>query len=98
MAAGAVASAVREAPSPALSYAPADPPPFAHAGVGPYRDYVLRDVGGGRAVIEGQGRLEEVEPGDILPGGAMVEKIERRGQNWVVRTSRGFIGPDYLDD
>lgn len=83
---------------PALAYAPDSPPPFPRVGFAPYRDYVLRDVGGGHAVIEGQGRLEEIEPGDILPGGALVEKIERRGQNWVVRTSRGYISPEYIDD
>ncbi|MDR3391761.1 MAG: hypothetical protein P4L77_08495 [Sulfuriferula sp.] len=61
----------------------------------PYRAFVLRDVGPGRALVEGGGRIEEVEPGDILPGGAMVERIERRGQNWIVMTDRGYIGPDF---
>lgn len=61
----------------------------------PYRNFVLRDIGPGRALVEGGGRIEEVEPGDILPGGAMVERIERRGQSWVVMTDRGYIGPDY---
>ena len=36
----------------------------------PYRAFVLRDIGPGRALVEGGGRIEEVEPGDILPGGA----------------------------
>ena len=61
----------------------------------PYRAFVLRDVGPGRALVEGGGRIEEVEPGDILPGGAMVERIERRGQSWIVMTDRGYIGPDF---
>jgi len=61
----------------------------------PYRGFVLRDIGPGRALVEGGGRIEEVEPGDILPGGAMVERIERRGQSWVVMTDRGYIGPDF---
>ena len=25
----------------------------------------------------------------------MVERIERRGQSWVVMTDRGYIGPDF---
>jgi hypothetical protein len=64
----------------------------------PYRAFVLRDVGPGRALVEGEGRIEEVEPGDILPGGAVVERIERHGQRWVVMTDRGFIGPDEMWD
>ena len=56
---------------------------------------MLRDIGPGRALVEGGGRIEEVEPGDILPGGAMVERIERRGQSWIVMTDRGYIGPDF---
>ncbi|WP_374546112.1 hypothetical protein [Rhodoblastus sp.] len=67
-------------------------------GPGPYRGFVVRDIGPGRALVEGGGRIEEVEPGDILPGGAMVERIERRGQSWVVLTDRGYIGPDMMWD
>jgi hypothetical protein len=65
---------------------------------GPYRAFVLRDIQDGRALIEGGGRMEEVEPGDMLPGGATVEGIERRGQAWVVLTDRGYIGPDAMWD
>ena len=70
----------------------------ARQGHGHYRAFVLRDVGRGRALIEGGGRMEEVEPGDILPGGALVERIERRGQRWVVTTDRGYIGPEFMWD
>ena len=62
--------------------------------LGPYRAFVLRDVERGRAIVEGAHGLEEVEPGDILPGGARVEKIERRGTQWLVLTNRGAIAPD----
>jgi hypothetical protein len=64
----------------------------------PYREFVLRDIGPGHALIEGGGRIEDVEPGDILPGGATVERIERRGQSWVVLTDRGYIGPEMTWD
>jgi Skp family chaperone for outer membrane proteins len=64
------------------------------APLGPYRAFVLRDVEDGRAVVEGPRGLEEVGPGDMLPGGARVERIERRGPNWVVLTDRGLINPD----
>jgi hypothetical protein len=60
----------------------------------PYRAFVLRDIDEGRAVVEGAGGLEEVGPGDVLPGGARVERIVKRGPNWVVLTDRGTINPD----
>ncbi len=69
-----------------------------HAALGPYRAYVLRGVEGGHAWIEGPEGMERVEPGDVLLGGATVERIEHRGQNWVVRTDRGMIGPDVISD
>jgi hypothetical protein len=61
---------------------------------GLYRAYVLRDVEHGRAVVEGAHGFEEVGPGDVLPGGARVESIERRGVGWIVLTDRGAIAPD----
>ena len=54
-------------------------PPALEPVLGAYRAYVLREVEGGRAIVEGAHGLEEVVPGDILPGGARVEKIERHG-------------------
>ncbi|HUO54614.1 MAG TPA: hypothetical protein VMU18_07730 [Rhodoblastus sp.] len=92
------ASIARPLPRPTQTQTAASAAPASHAVAGPYRAFVLRDVGGGRAIVEGAGRMEEVEPGDILPGGAMVERIERRGQTWVVRTSRGYIGPEFMID
>jgi uncharacterized coiled-coil protein SlyX len=59
-----------------------------------YRAYVLRDIAEGRAVVEGAHGLEEVGPGEVLPGGARVQRIERRGQGWVVLTDHGAINPD----
>ncbi|SNB76840.1 hypothetical protein SAMN06265338_10830 [Rhodoblastus acidophilus] len=60
----------------------------------PYRGYVLRDIGGGVAMIEGEDGVEEVAPGDRLAGGARVQRFERRGAAWVVVTDRGYIGAD----
>lgn len=54
--------------------------------------YVLRDVIGGVALIERRdGLIEEVAPGDDLPGAGRVTAIERRGREWVVVTTRGII-------
>ncbi|MBB4199417.1 hypothetical protein CCR94_20170 [Rhodoblastus sphagnicola] len=60
----------------------------------PYRGYVLRDVNEGLAVVEGEDGVEEIGPGDVLAGGARVQRIERRGGGWVVMTDRGFIAAD----
>jgi uncharacterized coiled-coil protein SlyX len=62
--------------------------------LGPYRAFVLREVDGGRAIVEGADGFEEVAPGDVLPGGARVEGIEQRGKKWIVLTDRGVIAPD----
>ena len=82
-------------PPPGSSLSRLPPEPV----IGPYRAFVLRDVEHGRAIVEGAHGLEEVVPGDILPGGARVEKIERRGAQWLVLTDRGAIAPDgHWDD
>jgi hypothetical protein len=55
--------------------------------------YALRDVDDGLALVEGRnGRYFEVAPGMSLPGLGRVEAIERRGRQWVVVTSKGYIG------
>jgi len=59
-----------------------------------YRNFVLRDVANGMAVVEGSTGLDEVGPGDTLPGGARVERLEKRGREWVLVTNRGVIAPD----
>jgi hypothetical protein len=87
----------RPLPHPAQASAPL-PAPGAHAALGQYRAYILRGVGGGHAWIEGPEGMERVQPGDVLLGGAMVQRIERRGPNWVVQTSRGVIGPETISD
>jgi len=54
--------------------------------------WVLRDVGGGAALIEGrQGRLHEVYAGDVVPGVGKIDAIRRQDGHWVVVTSKGLI-------
>jgi len=93
----------RRAPdrAPTGSIAPQPParPAAAPAAVKPaaakrYAAYVLRDVNDGVAMVEGEDGMEEVAPGDILPGGARVQRFEKRGRGWVVLTDRGYIAPD----
>ncbi len=58
----------------------------------PTDDFVLREVAHGAALVErGDGLIEEVAPGDSLPGAGRVTAIERRGPGWVVVTTRGVI-------
>ena len=57
--------------------------------------WMLRDVYGGVALVEGRaGGLREVAPGEYVPGVGEIRSIERRGRNWVVVTSRGIIQSD----
>lgn len=54
--------------------------------------WVLRDVYDGLALVEARGGgLREIAPGEFLPGVGEIRSIERRGQSWVVLTSRGVI-------
>jgi len=77
-------------PLPAVSALRSTPP----APPKPYRAYVLRDISDGVAVVEGEVGMVEAAPGDRLPGGARVQRIERRGGRWVVMTDRGYIAAD----
>ncbi len=57
--------------------------------------WMLRDVYGGVALVEGRsGGLREVAPGEYVPGVGEIRSIERRGRSWVVVTSRGIIQAD----
>ncbi|MEJ0052871.1 MAG: hypothetical protein WDN02_17015 [Methylovirgula sp.] len=62
----------------------------------PLNDWVVRDVYRGIALVEGPQGAIEVMPGDTLPGAGTVRAIERRGDGWVVVTSRGYV--DYEHD
>ena len=57
--------------------------------------WLLRDVYGGVALVEGRtSGLREVAPGEYVPGVGEIRSIERRGRGWVVVTSRGIIQAD----
>ena len=76
----------RAEPSPSDEIAKPDNP-------GPLlRNYSIEAVRGGMALVDGRNGLQQVAPGDFIPGAGRVLRIERRGGNWVVVTSRGVIG------
>src|SRR5580698_1404007 len=55
-------------------------------------DWVVQDVHGDRALVEGRnGSLFEVSAGSILPGLGRVEAVRRQDGQWVVVTARGLI-------
>jgi hypothetical protein len=55
-------------------------------------DWVVQDVRGDRALVEGRnGSLFEVSAGSILPGVGRVEAVKRQDGQWVVVTARGLI-------
>ena len=55
------------------------------------RDYSVEDVRDGIAVVDSRYGPQEVAPGDFIPGAGRVLRIEKRGGDWVVLTSRGVI-------
>lgn len=86
------------AASPTAPAAPAAPTQTGSLEAKPAKDqpvegWVLHEVYGGVALIEGSNRrLFEVGPGGNVPGIGRVEAIERRGKQWVVVTAKGVIG------
>jgi hypothetical protein len=48
----------------------------------------------GYAVIDGRDGPQQVVPGDVVSGVGRVQRIERRGADWVVVTSAGVIAGD----
>ena len=55
------------------------------------RDYTVEDARDGIAVVDSRSGLQEVAPGDSIPGAGRVLRIEKRGGDWFVLTSRGVI-------
>jgi hypothetical protein len=55
------------------------------------KQYVLRSVTKGVALIESPEGLREVRPGTILPVAGLVTSIEQHEGRWVVVTVRGLI-------
>ena len=58
------------------------------------RGYWLVEADEGYAVIDGRDGPQQVAPGDVLPGIGRVQRIERRGRDWVVVTRAGVIAGD----
>jgi hypothetical protein len=56
------------------------------------RDYSVENVRDGVAVVDSRYGPQEVAPGDSVPGAGRVLRIEKRGADWFVVTSRGVIG------
>lgn len=54
-------------------------------------NWVVRDVYDGIALVEGEYGAIQVGPGENIPGAGRVKSIERRGNGWIVITSRGFV-------
>lgn len=57
------------------------------------RGYVVLGAGPQGALLGSRWGEEAVRIGDVLPGAGRVERIERRGPNWVVETEAGLIRP-----
>jgi hypothetical protein len=53
-------------------------------------DWMLRDVIGGTAVLQGPNGILRVTLGDTVPGLGRVNSIVRWGNRWIVATSKGY--------
>jgi hypothetical protein len=53
-------------------------------------DWMLRDVMGGTAVLQGPNGILRVTAGDTVPGLGRVNSIVRWGNRWIVATSKGY--------
>ena len=58
------------------------------------RGYFLSEVHNGYAMIDSPEGEFSVAPGDVVPGGGRVLRIERHGRDWVVVTTQGMIASD----
>jgi hypothetical protein len=54
-------------------------------------DYSVENVRNGIALVDSRDGPQEVAPGDSIPGAGRVLRIEKRGGDWFVLTSRGVI-------
>jgi hypothetical protein len=84
---------INTAPETTGSIAPMSTPPLEPKIVDRIvEDWVVQDVRGDRALVEGRnGSLFEVGAGSILPGVGRVEAVKRQDGQWVVVTARGVI-------
>ena len=67
------------------------PTPFPETRPNTIEGWIVRDVVGQTATLEGPGGTWSVMSGDTVPGVGKVESIVRWGSRWIVATSRGLI-------
>ena len=67
------------------------PTPFPETRPNTIEGWIVRDVVGQTATLEGPGGTWSVMSGDTVPGVGKVESIVRWGGRWIVATSRGLI-------
>jgi hypothetical protein len=53
--------------------------------------FTIRQIQNGVALIKGPGGQRSFSQGQIIPGAGLVQKVERRGYDWIVVTSLGII-------
>lgn len=53
--------------------------------------WMVRDVIGGKAILEGPSGIRNVALGDVLPDLGRIDSIIRWGSRWIVSTERGLI-------
>jgi hypothetical protein len=53
--------------------------------------WIVRDVRGGTAVLEGPDGIRTAMVGDIVPGVGRIDSIVRWGNRWIVATANGLI-------
>ena len=57
----------------------------------PIDGWLVHNVRDNLALVEGQGTHYEVRTGELLPDAGVVRSIKKRGETWVVLTSKGVI-------
>ena len=67
------------------------PMPFPETRPTTIEGWMVRDVVGGTAILQGPDGVRRVTRGDALPGAGSVVSIVRWGNRWIVVTSRGLI-------
>jgi hypothetical protein len=55
------------------------------------KGWIIREVNGGTAVLEGPNGVWKATRGDTVPGVGKIDSIVRWGNRWIVATSRGLI-------
>jgi hypothetical protein len=80
-------------PAPGADVKPTSPSPAPAARREPtvIKQWTVREVLNGMALLEGPRGLVGVSPGQTVPGVGRVESIIRQGSRWVVATSNGVI-------